>query len=126
MWIIHPFIADHLKQINLGELMETLVELQQNFFKRVSFKTHFYNGDYWVGLLESPEYKKITLKAFRELVLMPTTYMSEKDFSCLVKLKTKERNTLKYVCLLMRGTLEELIQPQFEKLITEIQEHPNH
>ena len=96
------------------------------FFKRVSFKTHFYNGDYWVGLLESPEYKKITLKAFRELVLMPTTYMSEKDFSCLVKLKTKERNTLKYVCLLMRGTLEELIQPQFEKVITEIQEHPNH
>ena len=44
--------------------METLVELQQDFFERVSFKTHFYNGDYWVGLLESP--------------LMPTTYMSEK------------------------------------------------
>ena len=84
----------------------------------------FCNGDYWVGLLESPEYKKIALKALRELVLMPT--MSEKESFCLVELKTKKRNTLKYVCLLMRGTLEELIQPQFEKLITEIQEHPNH
>ena len=106
--------------------METLVKLQQDFFKRVSFKTHFYNGDYWVGLLESPEHKKIALKALRELVLMPTTYMSEKEFSCLVELKTKKRNTLKDVCLLMRGALEELIQPQCEKLITEIQEHPNH
>ena len=105
--------------------METLVELQQEFFERVPSKTHFYNGDYWAGLLESPEYKKIALKALRKLVLMPTTYMSEKEFSCFVELKTKKRNTLKYVCLLMRGALEELIQPQFEKLITEIQEHPN-
>ena len=32
MWIIiNPFIADHLKQTNLGELMETPVELQQDF-----------------------------------------------------------------------------------------------
>ena len=81
MWIINPFIADHLKQANLGELIETLMELHQDFAERASFKTHLYYGDFWVGLLESPEYNKIALKALRKLVMMPTTYMSEKRFS---------------------------------------------
>ena len=126
MWIINPFIADHLKQTNLGELMETLVELQQDFSERASFKSHFYYGDYSVSLFKSPEYKKIASKALRELVVMPTTYMSEKGFSCLVELKTKKPNLLKCIDSLMRGALEELIHPPFEKLIKKVQEYPSH
>ena len=33
MWIINPFIADCLKQANLGELVETLIKLHQDFLK---------------------------------------------------------------------------------------------
>ena len=52
-------------------------------------KNIFINEDYWVGLLEFSGHKKIALKALQQLVLMPTTYLSEKGFSCLVELTTK-------------------------------------
>ena len=61
---------------------------------------------------------RLLLKTLQQLVLMPTTYMSEKGFSCLVEIKSKKRNALTGVDSLMRGTLEELIHQQFEKLIT--------
>ena len=35
MWIINPFIADHLKQANLGELIETLMKLLRDFSESV-------------------------------------------------------------------------------------------
>ena len=44
---------------------------------------------------------------------MPTTYMSEQGFSCLVEIKIKKQNALTGVDFLMRGTLEELIHQQF-------------
>ena len=69
----------------------------------MSFKTHVYYGDNWVGLLELPEYKRIAVKVLRELVRMPTTYMLEKGFSCLVESKTKKQNALKCVDSLMRA-----------------------
>ena len=126
MWIINPFIADHLSQTNLGDMMETLLELHNDFSQKSFFKTHPYYGDYWVSLLEFPEYKTIALKALQELVLMPTTYLSEKGFSCLVELKTKKRNALKCVDSSMRVALERLIHPRFEKLVAKVQEHPSH
>ena len=104
--------------------METLVELQQDFSKRAFFKSHLYYRDYRVDLLESPEYKKIALEVKRELVVMPTTYISEKGFSCLVELKTKKQNTLKCVDSLISRALEELIHPQFEKLLKKFRSIP--
>ena len=99
--------------------MKILIKLQQNFSKIhvASFKTLLHYENYSVGLLESPEYK-IALKTLQQLVLMPTTYMSEKGFSSLVEIKTKKQNALTGMDFLMRGTLEKLIHQQFEKLIT--------
>ena len=42
IWVINPFIADHLKQSNFGELIEKVMELQRDFSERASFKTYFY------------------------------------------------------------------------------------
>ena len=53
MRIINRFIADNLKQIQLRDMMETLLELQKDFSQKLFFKTHRYNRDYWVILLES-------------------------------------------------------------------------
>jgi len=36
-------------------------------------------------LFKSPEYEEIALKALQKLVLMTTTYMSEKGFSYLIE-----------------------------------------
>ena len=49
------------------------------------------------------------------------TYISEKRFSCLVEIKIKKRNALTGVDFLMRGTLEELIHQQSEKLTTKFE-----
>ena len=40
MWITNPFIADHLSQANLGDIMETLLELHNDFSQKSFFKTH--------------------------------------------------------------------------------------
>ena len=89
-------------------------EITPRFSERASFKTHLPYGDFSAGLFESPEYNKIALKTLRKLVMMPTSYMSEKGFSCSVELKTKKRNSLKCVDVLMRGALKKLIHPRFE------------
>ena len=62
----------------------------------------------------------IALKDLQKLVLMPTTYLSEKRFPCLVELKTKKRNAVECVDLLIRVALEGLIHPQFEKLAVKV------
>ena len=102
------------------------MRFQQKFSERASFKTLLYYEDYWFGLLKSPEYEKIALEDLQQLVLMPTTYVSEKGFSCLVEMKTKKRNALAGVVFLMRETLKESINQQSEKLTTKVQEHPSH
>ena len=88
MRIINPDIADHFSQANLGDMMEALLELQNDFLQKSFFKTRPYHSDYCVSSLKSPEYKTIATKALQTLVLMPTTYLSEKGFSCLVEPKT--------------------------------------
>ena len=79
-----------------------------------------------MSFLDSPEYKKIALKALHQLVLMHITYLLKKVFLCLVKLRTKKQNALKCVYLLMKMGLIELIYLQFEKLITKFQKQPCH
>ena len=67
----------------------------------------------------------IALKALKQVVLMPSKYMSEKEFSCLMKPKTKTQNALTGVDSLMRETLEELIHLQSKKLTAKVQKHPS-
>ena len=55
--------------------------------------------------------KRLLKKKLQKLVLMPTTYLSEKGFSCLVEPKTKKKNALKFVDSSMRMALERLIYP---------------
>jgi len=42
--------------------------------------------DYWVRVLESPEYKEIPLNVLQQLVIMTIMYMLKKGFSCLIQL----------------------------------------
>ncbi|KAG7172784.1 SCAN domain-containing protein 3-like 5 [Homarus americanus] len=102
------------------------MELHYDFTHKASFEKYSYYGDYWVGLVKFPEYKSIAMKALQPQVMMTTTYLSEQGFSTLVELKTMKRNSLQNLDSLMRGALEKEIEPQFQKLVKEMQEHPSH
>ena len=102
--------------------METLLDLQNDFLKNRSSK-HIPIMAIIGSASTSPLSMAIALKALQKLVLMPTTYWSEKK---VVELKTKKRNVLKCVDSLMRVALEESFHPRFEKLVVKVQEHPSH
>ena len=125
MWIINPFIAEHVDKADVGVFTEDLLELTADLVKGFSFKGREYYGDFWVSLLDS-DYRNIAIIALQKLVLMPTTYLSEKGFSCLVEIKTQKRNRLKSLDGLMRVALENSIRPRFEELMKNVQKQCSH
>ena len=76
--------------------------------------------------LKKEEYQAVATAALEKLVLMPTTYLCEKGFSCLVELKTKKRKRLQCLDVVMRGALEVHMSPRFKKLCNEMQIHCSH
>ena len=52
---------------------------------------------------------------------MPTTYLVEKGFKTLVKIKTKKKIKLKKLDELLRGALETDIKPRIEKISKQIE-----
>ena len=48
IWLINLFIVDYLKQENLGNMKEKLLELQKDFSQKLFFRTYPYYGYYWV------------------------------------------------------------------------------
>ena len=53
--------------------------------------------DFWVKMLQDSEYESLNTIAVNKLVMIPTTYLTEKDFSVIVDIKNKKRNRLKMV-----------------------------
>ena len=74
-------------------------------------------SDFWVHLLDIPEYRSIAEKAICILTPMPTTYLCESGFSCLCKIKSRKRNSITRIDPLMRGAIEQEINPRFELLV---------
>ena len=57
---------------------------------------------------------------------MPTTYHFEQGFSALVEIKSKKRNSIKDVDMLMKGAFEIRLLPPFSQLADEIQQQRSH
>ena len=60
MWIINPFIAEHVDKADVGVFTEDLLELTADLVKGFSFKGREYYGDFWVSLLD---YRNIAIIA---------------------------------------------------------------
>ena len=92
--------------------MVTCVDLGQDIEKKSQLLCIFYS-EFWIHILQQPEYKSLATIALKKLVILPTTYMAENGFSALVDFKSKG-NILKHVDELMRGALEELVLPRIK------------
>ena len=80
-WILQPFVYD------TAEKCEDLIDLQSDFGMKTLFQEKSYS-DFWVHLLDVPEYRSIAEKAICILIQMPTTYLCESGFSCLCEIKS--------------------------------------
>ena len=125
MWVLNPFNNSLLGEETIGDMASNLIDLSQDMVQKSIFGTLSY-GDFWVNLLKIDEYSGLATAALQKLVIMPTTYLSEKEFSCLVDLKDKKRNRLKCIDTVMRGALENLISPRYEKCAKQIQPQGSH
>ena len=72
-------------------------------------------------MLQLSEYKFLAIIAVKKLLIMPTTYMTEKGFSALVDIKQKKWSCFKNVDELMRGALKELILARIENISKQLQ-----
>lgn len=117
LWILDPFNAETTDQ--------ELIDLSTDLNQKVLFqKTNYV--DFWVSLFKFPEYKVVCEKAMRYLAQMPTTYLCEQAFSCLVDIKSTKRNRISNIDVLMRGAVETDILPRFDVLSDNIQEQVSH
>ena len=115
-WILQPFIYDGI---------EDLIDLQSDFGMKALFKETPYT-EFWVHLLNVPEYRSIAEKAISVLIQMPTTYLCESGFSCLCEIKSRKRNSITHIDPLMRGAIEKDIIPRFELLVNNVQQQNSH
>ena len=126
MWIVNSFVSEHTERTQLGNLMESLLDLHTDFMQKSSFTAFDYNGDFCVSLIQFPEYQTLAEEALSILVHMVTTYLSEKGFSALVDIKTKKRNALLDLDPLMRGALETSTTPCYDAIADQMQEQRRH
>ena len=82
-WILQPFIYDTAEN-------KDLIDLQSYFGMKALFQEKSY-CDFWVHLLDVPEYRSIAEKAICILIQMPITYLCESGFSCLCEIKSRKR-----------------------------------
>ena len=57
---------------------------------------------------------------------MPTTYLSKKGFSSLVKIKSKKRNAILAIYSLMRGGIEKELTPRYGHIAETMQKQASH
>ena len=67
----------------------------------------------------------IAKEALKLLCQFPNIYLYETAFSVLITIKNKNRSCLKSVDMCMRNALSNE-QPQFTKIVKEIEEQPSH
>ncbi|XP_025414328.1 zinc finger BED domain-containing protein 5-like [Sipha flava] len=120
-WIRHPFEID-ITQINgLTSLEEdNLIEISTNGSLKLQFNQKSLEN-FWLHVQK--DYPVLSSKALKVLIPFPTTYLCEKAFSALVK--NKFRNRLENVESELRLKLSN-IEPNIEKLMSEMQYHPSH
>ena len=117
-WILQPFIYDTAEN-------EDLIDLQSDFGMKALFQEKSYS-DFWVHLLDVPEYRSIAENAICILIQMPTTDLCKSGFSCLCEIKSRKRNSITHIDPLMRGAIEQEINPRFEQLVENMQEQKSH
>ena len=81
--------------------------------------------DFWVHLLNVPEYRSIAEKAISMLIQMPATYLCKSVFSYLCEIKSRKRSSITHIDPLMRGTIEKEIIPRFELMANNMQQQKN-
>ena len=123
LWIVQPFTNEDFE---LEYLTNKLIELRSDLVKKVEFKTFTNYTDFWVSLLSILEYQTLSQKAISILVRMPSTYHCKQEFSSLVEIKSKKRNSIKDVDTLMREALETRLMPRFSQLADKIQQQQSH
>lgn len=120
MWVLNPFSdegTDH---------SDALLELRTDYTQKAAFKTFAHTMDFWVALLDIPEYKELAEQATAMFVQMPTSYLCEQGFSALVLIKSRKRNAILNVDPLMRGALESRLMPRFQLIADKVQQQPSH
>ena len=73
--------------------------------------------EFWVHLLNVPEYKSIAEKAISVLIQIPITYLREIGFSWLCEIKPCKRNSITHIDSLMRGAVKMGIILRFGMLV---------
>ena len=119
LWILNPFSEQQLPR-PLGQILKNDF-CQQAFFNRGK------HAEFWIGVLDGA-YKDLAIQALKVLVQNPTTYLAEKGFSALVDIKTSKRSCVLNETLddLMRGALEQDIEPNWYEIFRNIQQQTSH
>lgn len=120
MWVLNPFSDDGTDH------SDALLELKVDYSQKAAFKTFGHPMDFWVSLLDIPEYKELADQATAMFVQMPTSYLCEQGFSSLVLIKIKKRNAILNLDPLMRVALEYRLEPRFKLIADKLQHQPNH
>ena len=120
IWILNPYSDDSTDH------SDALLELKADYSQKVAFKTFGNPMDFWISLLDNPEYKDLADQATAMFVQMPTSYLCEQGFSSLVLIKTKKRNAILNLDPLMRVALENRLKPRFSLIADKMQHHPSH
>lgn len=93
---------------------DALLELRMDYSQKSVFKTFSHLMNFWVTLLDIPEYKNLAEQAITVFVQMPTSYLREQGFSSLVLVKTNKRNAILNLGPLMRVSLENCLTPRLD------------
>ena len=119
MCILNPFG----KQQALGPLGQNL----KNDFCQQAYFNSGKHAEFWIGALDGA-YKDLAFQALKLLVQNPTTYLAKKGFSALVDIKTSKRSCVLNETLndLMRGALEQDIEPNWYEISRNIQQQTSH
>jgi len=70
------------------------IELRADLIQKADFRTFINYPDFWATLFSIPDYRNLSQKVISVLVLMPTNYLCKQGISGLVKIKSKERNSI--------------------------------
>jgi len=117
-WIIQQFNEEPTED-------EELLKLRANLNQKYSFRGGDYS-EFWVFLLEFPEYKNLAQETIDVLVQMPTTYLCEQGFSSLVEITSNKRNSILDIDCLMRGRIERELTPRYVQIAETMQQQASH
>ena len=88
-WIVNPFLCDVSKVSEMSRgLAEELLKLRCNNETRFALESEQCLQSFWMCRAVRA-FKIVQLEATKLLLVFPTTYSCEQDFSALAKLKLK-------------------------------------